>query len=237
MFRRFHRADRLHALNEIRPEFNLPCVVSRCIGGLVLASLLVACGSNQIHSSADYRDIDLAPGDLEAYGLAFITPSTITGREEDKQTLAFVFYEVLSEERPMIRVVSLPETLSAVNQAGMADEYKRMYVDYRDTGIFKYDSLKKTGEATGARYLAQLKLASFVQNSKGRFNLLGLRLFQTKEANVRVFFQIWNSDNGAIVWEGTEEMNYARDTGSEKPVTFKLVVEELARNLVSKLPE
>jgi len=50
------------------------------------------------------------------------------------------------------------------------------------------------------------------------------------------FFQIWNSETGAIVWEGAEELNYAWDTSSEKPVTFQLIVEEIARNLVSKLP-
>jgi len=229
--------NKVDSLKEIHPGFKASTVVLHCIGGLALAVLLAACGGNQIHSSADYRDIGLDQGGLETHGLAFITPSTITGREEDKQMLAFVFYEVLTEERPKIRVVSLPETLSAVNRAGMADEYKQMYVDYRDTGIFKRDSLEKTGDATGVRYLVQLKLASFTQNSQGRFNLLGLRLFQTKEANIRVFFQIWDSDNGAIVWEGTEELNYARDTGSEKPVTFKLVVEELARNQIGKLPE
>lgn len=211
--------------------------VLRLLYALLASAFLASCSTDQIYPSVDYKDIALEPGDLETHGLAFITPSTITGREEDKQTLAFVFSKVLTEERPLVRVVSLPETLGAVNQADMADEYKRMYVDYRDTGIFKRDLLKKTGSVTGVRYLAQLKLASFTQNSKGRFSLLGLRVFQTKEANIRVFFQIWNSDNGTIVWEGTEELNYAWDSISEKPVTFKLVVEELARDLISKLPQ
>ena len=62
-------------------------------------------------------------------------------------------------------------------------------------------------------------------------------MIQTKEANIRLFLQIWDSENGAIVWEGTEELNYSRDTSSERPVTFQLVVEEVARNLVGKLPQ
>jgi hypothetical protein len=92
------------------------------------------------------------------------------------------------------------------------------------------------GKSTGARYLAQLKLSSFSQNSKGRLSLLGLRLVQTQEANIRLFFQIWNSELGTIVWEGAEELNYAWDTTRENPVTFQLVVEEIARNLITKLP-
>ncbi len=111
-----------------------------------------------------------------------------------------------------------------------------MYVDYRDTGVFKRDLLKKVGEITGTRYLAQLKLSDFSQNSKSRFNLFGLRLLQTKEANIRIFFQIWDSRDGTIAWEGTEEMSYSWDTGSEKPVTFRKIVEKTAQNLISLLP-
>jgi hypothetical protein len=93
------------------------------------------------------------------------------------------------------------------------------------------------GEVTGVRYLAQLKLSSFNQYSKGRFSFLGIRVVQTREANIRLFLQIWNSELGAIVWEGAEELNYAWDTTREEPVTFKLVVEEIARNLIGKLPQ
>jgi hypothetical protein len=175
--------------------------------------------------------------DLEAHGLAFITPSTVTGREQDIQALAFIFAEVMQKERPDIRLVSLPETLSAINKAGLAEEYKTMYVDYSDTGIFKKDSLRLVGETTGARYLAQLKLSSFKQNASGRFGIFGLRLVKTQEANIRLFFQIWNSEQGTIVWEAAEELNYAWDTIMEKPVSFQLVVEEIAQNLIEKLPK
>ncbi len=216
------------------------CYVHRLTGFAALAVLVVVmfvgCSTNQIHSMVQYEDISLVSNGLETHGLGFITPSTVTGQEQDVQNLAFIFARVLEKERPDIRVIGLPEALSAVNQAGLSDEYKQMYVDYRDTGIFKKNALRKVGEVIGARYLAQLKLSGFSQNSKGRFNFLGLRLLQTKEANIRLFFQIWNSETGAIVWEGAEELNYAWDTSSEKPVTFQLIVEEIARNLVSKLP-
>ncbi|HFD80249.1 MAG TPA: hypothetical protein ENK05_07670 [Gammaproteobacteria bacterium] len=203
---------------------------------VLLAVVAVGCTSDQVHESALYKEISLPPGKLEQHGIGFITPSTVTGLEQDTQNLAFIFAKVLREERPDIRVVSLPETLSAVNRAGIADEYKGMYTDYRDTGIFKRESLRRIGEVTGVRYLVQLKLSSFGQQSRGRFSLLGLRLFQTKEASVRLFLQIWDSQAGTIVWEGSEELNYAWDTSREKPVTFRLVVEEVARNLIGKLP-
>ena len=203
---------------------------------LLAAGLLPGCAIDQIHSTADHTDFSLDKNDLETYGLAFITPSTVTGQEEDKQTLAFAFANAMQESRPDIRLVTLPETISAINIADLTEDYKLMYVDYRDTGVFKRELLKKVGEITGTRYLAQLKLSDFSQNSKSRLSVFGLRLVQTKEANIRMFFQIWDSQDGTIAWEGTEEMNYSWDSGSEKPVTFRVIVEKTANNLITLLP-
>jgi hypothetical protein len=205
------------------------------IGALVLA-VCAGCSTNQIHSNVEYKDIALSASALRTHGLGFITPSTVTGQEQDVQSLAFLFANVLKQERPDVEVRTLPEVLTAINQADLADEYKRMYVDYNDTGIFKKNSLRKVAEATGLRYLAQLKLSRFDRNSSSRFRIFGLRIIETKEANSRLFVQIWNTESGAIVWEGTEELNYAWDTIQEKPVTFRLVVEQIARNLIDKLP-
>jgi len=206
----------------------------------LLALLLVltaGCARNQIHASVKFENIDLAENDLKSHGLGFITPSTVTGREQDIQSLAFIFARVLEEDLPQIHVVGLPQTLSAINRAGLADEYKQMYIDYSDTGIFKQSLLKKVGNVAGVRYLAQLKLSGFEQGAKGRFGMLGWRMVQTKHANIRLFLQVWDSENGAIVWEGTEELIYSNDSFSERPVSFQLVVEEVARNLLSKLPQ
>jgi hypothetical protein len=203
---------------------------------LMMANILSGCALDQTHYKADHESFSLQRNDLVNYGLGFITPSTVTGQEQDKQTLAFTFANAMRERRPDIRIVPLPETLSAINRANITADYKLMYVDYRDTGVFKRDLLIKVGNATGVRYLAQLKLATFSQNSNDRLSLFGVRVMQTKQANIRIFFQIWDSTDGSIVWEGTEEMNYSWDTASEKPVTFKAIVEKSAVNLIALLP-
>lgn len=204
----------------------------------LLTAILLSggCAGNQIHSTTRDSVISLEPGQLDAHGLAFITPSTVTGQEEDKQTLAFIFTDVIKEKRPNVTVISLPRTLSAINTAGIADDYKQMYIDYRDTGIFKRELLNAVGKVAGARYLAQLKLSNFEQSSKSRFSAFGLRMFQTNRAKIRLFLQIWDSHKGTIAWEGSDEVNYSWETSTEKPVTFRVIVEETAKNLISKLP-
>jgi hypothetical protein len=198
--------------------------------------MLCACFMPQIYDTGQNRAISLKAEDLSTHGVAFITPSTVTGQEEEKQEVALAFAEVLKKERPAIRCLSLSETLSAINQTGLSEDYKRMYVDYRDTGIFNRDILKKVGEATKTKYVAQLKLMAFSQGSDNRFGVLGLRLVDTKFADLRLFFQIWNTLDGTIAWEGVQEIHYAIDRISEKPVTQRVIIEKAARDIISKLP-
>ncbi|MGA2331468.1 MAG: hypothetical protein ABSG75_06895 [Syntrophales bacterium] len=198
--------------------------------------LLCACFVPQVYDTAQNRAISLKAEDLSTHGVAFITPSTVTGQEEEKQEVALTFTEVLRKDRPAILCLSLPETLNAINQAGLSEDYKRMYVDYRDTGIFNRDILRKIGEATKTRYVAQLKLMAFSQGSDNRFGVLGLRLVDTKFADLRLFFQIWNTQDGTIAWEGVKEIHYAIDRLTERPVTQRVIIEKAARDIISKLP-
>lgn len=205
----------------------------------LLAALIFAlagCQTTQIYPSLQEHRISLRPGDLEASGIAFITPSTVTGQEQEKQAVAFTFADVIKRERQGLRVVMLAETLSAINKAGLADAYKRMYDDYRDTGLLSRDVLKQIGAATGVRYLAQLKLQGFGQGSKERFGALGIRIVETQYAHVRLFFQIWDSSDGSIAWEGMQEMRISQDTVTEEPVMLRTVLERTAQDLIAKMP-
>lgn len=207
-----------------------------CMLAFVCFVGLTGCATGQIHSSSDFESSGLEASQLGAGGVAFITPSTVTGQEADRQALALIFTEVIREAKPEVEITSLSQTLSAINDAGLSDQYKQMYVDYSDTGIFKLSTLQEISQSTGRRYLFQLKLSSFKQDTKGRFSALGLRLFQTTLANIRLFLQVWDAETGAIVWEGNEEVTFAEDTGYERPVTFESMVRKAAGNLIQNLP-
>ncbi|OHC64577.1 MAG: hypothetical protein A2045_06450 [Rhodocyclales bacterium GWA2_65_20] len=180
--------------------------------------------------------IDLKSEDLRTAGLAFITPSSVTGQEEDKQALALAFTEVLRSTRPDLRVMSLPETLSAVNRASITADYKRMFDDYRTTGIFEREILQKVAKVTGMRYLAQLKLSGFRQESKGRWGFLGIRMLETKSSTIRLYLQIWDSQDGSIAWEGSQESSSSHESLAEEYVSLRRVIEESANGLVARLP-
>jgi len=191
---------------------------------------------DQIIPTSRIHSVSLQKGDLENAGMALITPSTVTGQEEDRQAVALMFSSDLQDRRPEIRLVPLAETLGSINRAGLAEEYRKMFEDYRYTGIFNRDTLKAIGVSAGARYLAQVKLADFRQDASGRLSVFGLRLIQTKTGNIRLFLTIWDSEDGSIAWEGMQELNYAYDTFREKPISFKQAVAEASKHLIREIP-
>lgn len=214
-------------------------VLRMSFSAAVVAMLLAlgGCASSlQKYSTPEHHTLRLETEDLRGGGLAFLTPSTVTGQEEDKQLLANVFAAALRTSRPDIRTVSLPETISAVNRAGLADTYRSMYHDYRETGVFDAASMRKVAQAAGVRYLAQLKLAKMQQGARGRWSVLGLSVLQTHYANLRVFLQIWDSRDGSIAWEGVDEVTFAIDTQRERPFTFRTIAGHAAQNLAQRLP-
>ena len=190
----------------------------------------------QISTEIKHDQLNLTAEDLKNGGIAFITPSTVTGQEQEKQAVAFVFASTLIEQRPDLKIIPLPETLSFINSAGLAEEYKEMYKEYRDSGIFNKDTLSKIATTSGMRYLAQLKLAGFSQQSKNRFGVFGLRLVETKSATVRLFFQLWDASNGVISWESVEELSWAEDKISENPVTLQTIMVQAAQDIAERLP-
>lgn len=218
------------------PLISVRRVVSRTVVALVLTALATGCSTRQVYSTSQHQAITLAAGDLDAHGVAIITPSSVTGQEEDKEALALTFAEVLRARRPAVQTVTLAETLGAINRNGLARAYKDMYDDYQRTGILKRQTLQALAGHTGARYLLQLKLAAFGQGSSNRWGILGVRVVDTKYARIRLFGQIWDAADGSVAWEGMEELDYAFETTRERAVSFREVVRETSGRLIARLP-
>ena len=198
---------------------------------------LGACSSDPVYyPTVREQIVSLRKGDLEAAGIAFVTPSTVTGQEQEKEAVALTFTDVLRAQRPALKVLTLAETLGAVNRAGAAETYKRMYEEYRDTSLFSADGLRRVGSATGARYVGKLKLQGFSESSKSRFGFLGLRLVETHYADMRLFLTVWDTRDGTVAWEGMQELRIARESTTEEPMMLRKVLERSARDLIARLP-
>jgi hypothetical protein len=205
----------------------------------VVVALTAGCSTLQENGTltvAARRADSLKADDLSTYGIAFVTPLTVTGQEQDRASLALIFSQVLQQMRPGVHVVPLTEALGDINRAGLADDYKRFMANYHGGELLDKVSLKQISQATGVRYIAELKMASFLQESEDRFGVLGLHLVDTKKSSIRLSLQIWNSEDGSIAWEGAHELYLASDTLIAKPISFRSVVEASARKLIGQIP-
>lgn len=211
----------------------------RLLCAAALLTLLPGCLTMQQHGTltiAADRPDSLKPGQLTKSGLAFVTPLTVTGQEQDRAALCLIFSQVFEELRPGVHIIPLTETLSNINRAGLADDYKRFMANYHGGELLDKTSLTQISKATGVRYIAQLKMANFQQESEGRFGVLGLQIVDTKKSSIRLSLQIWDSDDGSIAWEGAHELYMASDTVVANPISFRTVVEASARRLITEVP-
>ena len=58
---------------------------------VALVILLLSSCAPQISSEINHNTFTLTGDDIRTGGIAFVTPSTVTGQEEEKQIVAFVF--------------------------------------------------------------------------------------------------------------------------------------------------
>ncbi len=133
-------------------------------------------------------------------------------------------------QRP-INAISAHETLSALNEAGLADDYTAMATGYMRSGILNRSVLDKVGRALNANYVFQPTLAAFSQSTSGRFSFFGLRLIQTRISILRLTVQLWDTRSGKILWESSGEATLAGEDVRE----FRIPFEEIAQHLWERM--
>jgi hypothetical protein len=220
----------------------------RLAGVLCLAWVVAGCGGlrhagdrpagEALAQSGKETKTDSQSLALQAGGLAILTPTAASGHEEDRQTVAMIFATALAEQRPDLSAIPMATALSAINAAGLADTYAHMYLAYKDTGLFDAALVHRIGQAIGARYLVQLKLASFDQSGGGgMFSFMGLSLGHQQTATVRLFAQLWDSVEGRIVWERSNEASERkRSLIRTRTIKMEDVVKSDAEALIKELP-
>jgi hypothetical protein len=78
-------------------------------------------------------------------------------------------------------------------------------------------------------------MAAFRQILTTRLRFFGLRIFLTRVTNLRLSLQLWDTQSGAIVWEGSGEGTMAGEDVRDVLIPFgdiaKTLWEEILKNL------
>jgi len=137
--------------------------------------------------------------------------------------LDYLLSEVLQKVAPHIRVISSRNSMSQINQQGLAVEYTQMRVDAELSYLLNRESLKKIGTAIGARYVFQPRLAAFAQIMTDRWTFpgLGVLLMQTRSSDLRVSLQLWDTRTGELLWVSMAEGTLQSEAASRDYVYFE----------------
>jgi hypothetical protein len=168
--------------------------------------------------------------------MVVLMPVATDEHDQDRQPLALLFAESLHKLRPDLATASLDSTLSAISTAGLASSYGQLYANYRNTGVFDGHTLEQIAQATGGRYLMQLRIES-LDKSDGAVGPLGLLGIKKKETlDVHLIAQIYGAD-GQLLWQGASEGSKTkRSLLVARHVQFTDVARPATEQLVKQLP-
>jgi hypothetical protein len=121
-------------------------------------------------------------------------------------SLSLALVRAIANARPPIRAIPGYETLSLLNEQGLARDYADLISGYASGGILERQRLRRIGSALASRYLMLPGLAEFDQTVIDKFEGLGLKLVRTRLTTLRLWLQLWDAQTGQIVWESGGEV-------------------------------
>jgi hypothetical protein len=206
---------------------------------LVAAVLLVGCAGPltqwQAATSLVSKASSFAPSALENERVAVLTAVVGFGSEGYSHQVSRSLGSALEQRKRPIKVLSPYETLSLINEAGLAEEYEELASGYSRSGILHRSLLEKIGRGLDANYVFQPALVMFSQSTSGRLSFFGLRLSQTRISILRLTVQLWETRTGKILWESTGEGTLADEDVRESRIPFDEIAQRLWERMLNDL--
>ena len=152
--------------------------------------------------------------------MAVLTPLSVPGLRANELGMGLYLGDVIHLVAPHWTVVSEHDAMSLINKHGLARSYAQMRSDAEVSHILDRDILRKVGEAVGARYVFQPRLAHFEQAMTDRWTLAGfdVLLSQTRSAIMRLTLKIWDTKSGELIWASMAESSLQSETVVQDPV-------------------
>jgi hypothetical protein len=148
---------------------------------------------------------------------------SMPGLHGNEMALDHLLGEVLRKVAPHMHVISSRDSMSQINQQGLAAEYTQMRIDAEQSYILNRESLRKIGAGIGARYVFQPRLSAFAQAMTDRwtFPALGILIMQTRSADLRLSLQLWDTKTGELLWVSMAEGTLQSEAASRDYVYFE----------------
>ena len=197
---------------------------------IVIAVMMTGCAATIYDkSSVSYVDAAFSPTHLRTHGLALLPVVAGQGQEGYRRPLGDCLAASTEELMGGGHFLGWRETMAALNEQDLSDEYEDLIGTYRETAILRQEAVNELGLALGVRYLLFVSLERFHTSTSTTYNAFtGLNSERTSAVNA--FCQVWDTATGNVVWEGAAA---ARSAGNE--FTYDKPYEEYARKAADGL--
>jgi len=163
-----------------------------------------------------------------------ITTGALRGNEVP---VAYYLSDVLKKVASNMKVIDSRETVTRINEHGLAAEYMQMRAESELTNMLSREALRKFKPAIGARYVFQPRLAAFTQIMYDRWSVpaFDIRVSQTRAGIMRLSLELWDMESGALIWQSSAEAVASSEAVSQDPVFFEDVARVAVGSVLSDL--
>ena len=189
-----------------------------------ILACMTGCSSSiygwQVRTNSTEFSPSFDPGLLGKEPIAVLGALAMPGLRGNEVGMDLMLGDVLQRVAPHIHIVNQQQTISQINQQGLAAEYTQMRTDAEQSHILNLDSLKKIGAAIGARFVFQPRLAAFTQIMYDRWTFpgFGVVISQTRQCDLRISVQLWDAKTGELLWASMAEGTMQSEAFAKNPV-------------------
>ncbi|MCK4412655.1 MAG: hypothetical protein KAY32_03840 [Candidatus Eisenbacteria sp.] len=180
-------------------------------------------------SVVHYVDPGFSEDHLKTFGLAMLPVVAGQGQEGYRRPIAECLSAGVRRAMADGRFLDWRETMDALNEQDLADDYESLIGTYRETAILREEMVSQLGEALRVRYLLFVSLEEFHTRTSTSYSVFtGIQ--SQRKAAVNAFCQVWDCATGDVVWEGSAA---AESVGGE--LSYDKPYEEYARTAAEGL--
>lgn len=211
--------------------------------GIVSLLTLTGCASSIYGWQSRTNSTPLAPsfhlGLFEDRAMALFPAVTFAGLRGNEAAISYYLDDILRKLAPKWKIVSPKDAVTRINHHGLAEGYSKLMLDHEQINVLNRDLLRKIADAIGVRYVFQPRLAFFVQTMTDRWKVpaFDVRVAQTRSSIMRLSLQLWDAENGELVWFSVGETNMANEAVSQDPVYLEDIARATLGSMISDLLE
>jgi hypothetical protein len=211
----------------------------RMTGALLVlaAAFLTSCSTPLhtwvVHTSSTPRSPSLDTAALAREPVAILGLAAPAALQGFGPALSHALGDALLQMSPPIRAIPTYQTLSRLNDQGLAREYGDLVSDFARSGILDRERLRRIGEGLGSPYVLQPGVAQFDQVVGDKFELGGFKLVKTRLMTLRLWLQLWDTRTGQILWESSGEVTVAAQLLTKESAAVSL--ENVAQGLWARI--